>query len=238
MVSRYIAIIISNSETFDALDKEVIKSLEYFQTYLLRGLIALPKSCPIPVLTYESNLLQMKYRLYKRVLNFAKHIYCQSEDLSLAKQIMSEQIKNGWPGLCKQAPLISNELNIEGLFDHDVDKVQFKSLVQKACQSQNKAELKSQISSYKKMSALRDEIVKGNGYFYSETLQNARVLFRFRVELIEAKMNFKQKYQKEGFCVIPVSQKLMKMAIFYIAQATNHFKITKMLIMILIWQNI
>ena len=29
-----------NSETFDALDKEVIKSLEYFQTYLLRGLIA------------------------------------------------------------------------------------------------------------------------------------------------------------------------------------------------------
>ena len=109
---------------------------------------------------------------------------------------MSEQIKNGWPGLCKQAPLISNELNIEGLFDHDVDKVQFKSLVQKACQSQNKAELKSQISSYKKMSALRDEIVKGNGYFYSETLQNARVLFRFRVELIEAKINFKQKYQK------------------------------------------
>ena len=115
--------LLSNSETFDALDKEVIKSLEYFQTYLLRGLIALSKSCPIPVLKYESNLLQMKYRLDKRVLNFAKHIYCQSEDLSLAKQIMSEQIKNGWPGLCKQAQLISDELNIEGLFDHDVDKV-------------------------------------------------------------------------------------------------------------------
>ena len=115
--------LLSNSETFDALDKEVIRSLEYFQTYLLRGLIALPKSCPIPVLTCASNLLQMKYRLDKRVLNFAKHIYCQSEDLSLAKQIMSEQIKNGWPGLCKQAQLISDELNIEGLFDHDVDKV-------------------------------------------------------------------------------------------------------------------
>ena len=48
------------------------------------------------------------------------------------------------------------------------------------------------------MSALRDENNKGNGYFYTETLQNARVLFRFRVDLIEAKMNFKQKYQKEG----------------------------------------
>ena len=88
------------------------------------------------------------------------------------------------------------------------------------------------------MTALRDEIIKGNGYFYSETLKNARVLFRLRVELLKAKMSFKQKYQKEGFYVIPVSQKLMKIAIFYIAQATNHFGITEMLIMILIWQNI
>ena len=127
-----------------------------------------------------------------------QNIYCQSEDLSLAKQIMSEQIKNGWPGLCKQAPLISNELNIEGLFDHDVDKAQFKSLVQKACQNKNEENLKNQIATYKKMSALRDELIKGNGYFYTETLKNARVLFRFRVDLIEAKMNFKQKYQKEG----------------------------------------
>ena len=90
-------------------------------------------------------------------------------------------------------------LKFQVLFDTEVSKVQFKSIVKKACKYKNELDLKSQISSYKKMSALRDEIVKGNGYFYSETLQNARVLFRFRVDLIEAKMNFKQKYQKEGF---------------------------------------
>ena len=43
------------------------------------------------------------------------------------------------------------------------------------------------------MSALRDEIVKGNGYFYNENLKNARILFRYRVELYEVKMNFKNK---------------------------------------------
>ena len=47
------------------------------------------------------------------------------------------------------------------------------------------------------MSALRDETSKGNGYFYQETLQNVRLLFRFRVDLIEAKGNFKQKYKDE-----------------------------------------
>ena len=47
------------------------------------------------------------------------------------------------------------------------------------------------------MAALRDEIVKGNQYFYSETLENVKQLFRFKVELTESKMNFKQKYKEE-----------------------------------------
>ena len=53
----------------------------------------------------------------------------------------------------------------------------------------------------KKMSALRDEITKGNNYFYSESLFNARTIFRFRVDLFEAKSNFKHKpdYKKEKY---------------------------------------
>ena len=43
------------------------------------------------------------------------------------------------------------------------------------------------------MSALRDEITKGNDYFFKENLTNVRILFRFRVDLYESKMNFKNK---------------------------------------------
>ena len=75
----------------------------------------------------------------------------------------------------------------------------------------------------KKMSALKDEISKGNTYFFKETIQNARTLFRFRVELFEAKENFKNKYKKmRDFCVIAVSQKLTKAPMFYTAQAIHH----------------
>ena len=49
------------------------------------------------------------------------------------------------------------------------------------------------------MSAIRDEISKGNSYFFEETLENARILFRYRVELYEAKLNFKNKYKTEGY---------------------------------------
>ena len=77
----------------------------------------------------------------------------------------------------------------------------FKFLIKSACAKANDNDLKSQIQSYKKMTALRDEIIKGNGYFFKETLYNARAIFRFRVDLFEAKNNFKNRpeYKKEGY---------------------------------------
>ena len=97
-----------------------------FQSKLLRGLLAVPKSCPIPALTHESDILQMKYRLYAKVLNFTKHILCQDEVTSLAKQVLNEQIAQEWPGLASDAALICEELKLTGLIDPMVTKKQFK----------------------------------------------------------------------------------------------------------------
>ena len=128
-----------------------------------------------------------------------KHVHFQDESSNLSKQILSQQMSNNWNGLSKAALLICEELKICGLFDPQINKKQFKTLVKKACQEANDYELYQQILSYKKMAALRDEIVKGNKYFFTETLKNVRVLFRFRAELYESKMNFKQKYRNEGY---------------------------------------
>ena len=51
------------------------------------------------------------------------------------------------------------------------------------------------------MRALRDEIVKGNQCFFKESLNDVRMLFRFRIESIEAKLNFKNKpeYKREKY---------------------------------------
>ena len=73
----------------------------------------------------------------------------------------------------------------------NVTKAQFRKQVRESCRKVNDEELKQRISEYKKMKALKDEITKGNEYFFNQSLQNVRTLFRFRVELFPAKMNFK-----------------------------------------------
>ena len=193
--------LLNSAETWPIQDAKIQKSLEDFQSSLYRGLMAVPKSCPLPSLTYESNSWLMKYRVYSRVLNFVKHIHCHNEETNLSKQILSEQILKEWPGLAQQAKSICEELEISGLFDPMVNKKQFKLIVKKVCKQRNDDELKAQIYTYKKMSALKDEVRKGNEYFFNETLKNARTIFRFRVGLFESKMNFKNKpeYKAEKF---------------------------------------
>ena len=181
-------------------DPKIEKCLEDFQSTIYRGALALPKSCPLPALAYESNSLLMKYRVYSRILNFMKHIYMQDIENNLSKQILNEQLSNNWPGQSQVAIKLCEQLGIYGLFDTEISKAQFKAIVKKACQDRNEEELNNLISTYKKMAALRDEVQKGNSYFFTESLQNARTIFRFRVELFEAKLNFrnKQEYKSQG----------------------------------------
>ena len=62
-------------------------------------------------------------------------------------------------------------------------------------------ELIHEISNYKKMSAILNEITKGNEYFFTETLENVRTIFKFRVEMNDAKMNFRNnpQYRAENY---------------------------------------
>ena len=141
-------------------DSNIQKSLEEFQTTLYRKALAVPKSCPIPALAYESNSWLMKYRVYYKIINFIKHIHSQESETNLSKQILTEQLKYNWPGQSQIAQKLCEELDISGLFDQQISKAKFKLIVKKACQEKNDQDLRNQIQTYKKMSALRDEMKK------------------------------------------------------------------------------
>ena len=129
-----------------------------------------------------------------------KHVHSHLES-NLSRQILDEQLSNDWVGLSQDTKTISAELGISGVFDRTISKQKFKHTVKSACSKGNDEFLIGCIKTYKKMKALQDEIVKGNEYFYRETLYNVRMLFKFRVEHFEAKRNFghKKEYQKEKF---------------------------------------
>ena len=179
-------VLLNNGELWDITNKDVQRELEGIQSSYFKGILAVPNSVPKPSICYEANLLQMKYHLFARFLNFLKHIHCQDKTV-LAKQVLEEQLEHSWPGPSLIAEKVMAELNISGVFDGEVEKKEFKRRISKACEEKNDETLIESISSYKKMGALRNEVKKGNEYFFRESLTNVRTLFRFKNDLFEAK---------------------------------------------------
>ena len=93
--------LLNNSDTWASMDEKLFSELEAIQSNFLRSILRLPKSCPLPALCYDSNSILMKFRVYRKILNFIKHIHKQNED-SLAHQVLLEQLENKWPGLYQE----------------------------------------------------------------------------------------------------------------------------------------
>lgn len=142
-----------------------------------RGLPHVTKSFPLPSLVNESDSLLLKYTVYRRIVNFIKHVHSQDMSTNISNQIFSEQLSNNLLRNFKISTKICGELRVYGIFDQNMSKKQLKILVREACQKANDAEIYTQTLSYEKMAAVKDKISKGNSYFFIDKSTNVKTLF-------------------------------------------------------------
>ena len=110
---------------------------------------------------------------------------------ALSKNILEEQVENGWNGLVKDAVAVSDSVRVHGLLDGAVTKKAFKKSVKTVLKQRHDEEVKQEINKYKKMTILRNEKEKDNKYIKEENIPSARVLYKYRCDMYDSKMNFK-----------------------------------------------
>ena len=182
--------LLSNSGTWSEIRDCHYRELDALQEYFIKRLLLLPKSTPKPALLYDSDMVKMKSRVQKNILNFVKHT-AMLDSKDLAKEILEEQVANKWPGLITDAMEICEDLEINGLLDAEVPKKTFKRTVKTAIRTRNDEDVKEEMNKYKKMDILRKEKNKNNKYIEEETIPKARILYRYRCDMYDAKLNFK-----------------------------------------------
>ena len=79
-----------------------------------RTMFQLPKGTPKVMLRAESLSLQMEQRIWKMKLLLARSI--------LGKAVYMEKVKNEWPGLAKEVKEICNNIGINNITEHMVEK--------------------------------------------------------------------------------------------------------------------
>ena len=111
---------------------------------------------------------------------------------------MEEQRSNNWPGLSKEVTQICETLEIPDLNDNDFD-ISVAS-IKEAVMDHHDSELKEKIKKSTKMENVKeDDFSKVQEYLKGKSIENARMAFKIRCEMVEdIKGNFKSKYKRQG----------------------------------------
>ena len=180
---------IGNSKETDTLCEEI-------QLLFWRTAFQVPIGTPKAMLRTMSTSMKMKQRIWKMKLLLAKKL--MSQERSLAKEIYEEQLKNDWPGLSVEVKEICREIGVHNLNEKDVSKEELED----AIYFHNYKEMKLEVSSYKKLEAIKnDDFRELPDFMNDKSIDNARMGFRIKSGMVnKIKMNYKGSYKNNLTC--------------------------------------
>ena len=181
--------LLNNAETWVEMSEKTLKDLEELQLMFLRMILKVPQSTPKVALTAETGTLSMEWRIATRKLQFINSVK-EMEDTSLAKQIFTEQVKYGWPGLAQEAIDICETLGLPNIVHQEIPQRKWKKIVKDACITHYDEEIKHKMKSLSKTEEIKDQDFQRKKYLETDTVEDARLLFRIRTKMVECKGNF------------------------------------------------
>ena len=145
-----IPFILYNSETWDEIPKDAMKSLDKIQMTFLRTLLKTPISTPKASLLWETGTLSMSALIVMRKLNFYYHIMNLHED-TLAKRFAIIQMRNKFPGLMKEIKEILRKYALDVMEVEDFSKQSWKKMVKQRVSTVEKEDLYQRMTLIKYM---------------------------------------------------------------------------------------
>ena len=190
--------LLTNAESWTDISQEALDALEELQNMFLRIILRVPMRTPKMAMRWDFGMLSMRFRIMIRKLTFVNSLHHQ-DDKSLAKQILQEQVRQGWPGLAKESAEICQFLEMEDITDGMVAKNLWKRKVKQKTREKCEEEMKMEMKEKTKQKKMAEEEFGMKDYIRRETVEDVRTIFRVRSGMVDVKMNFMNdpKYSSE-----------------------------------------
>ena len=203
--AEVIPALLFNAESWIGFNEKHSKLLQDFQDRFVRRVFQVHVSTPKAILSYDSELLPMKWRVAIKKISFVKKIMKQDVN-NIARQALVEEgrlqaIGMGFSGLASETNKLCMELSIPTTVCHYkvVSKQDIKEAVKRKVYYENRQRM---LESRKVRDRLDEEVTVGlerekSSYLDRLPLHLTRVMFRFRARAIKGvKYNTKGSHAK------------------------------------------
>ena len=188
--------LLANCPTWLGVKQHTVDRLDSIQDLFGRVLLQVPQSSPRLATRAALGLTGMKWRLLEEKVLLLIAIK-QQEDDCLAKQVLQEQARMGWPGLAEEVKYICKEI---GLPDASQDMVNIsKEDVKQAIKMHNVQAMKISMKGEKLRLLVRSDLRERKEYTQF-CVEECRMAFRLETHQFDCRANMPTRYGRDLKC--------------------------------------
>ena len=122
----------------------------------------------------------------------------EQEKDCLAREVLEEQVRMGWPGLAREVQKICQEVGLPDATDPNI-RVQ-KEEVKEAIRLNHLTALKSEMVGRKKLEALYKSDIRTEQEYVHWSLEDCRMAFRLQNRMFDCRANMPTRYKRDLTC--------------------------------------
>ena len=191
--------LLSNCSTWLEIDKKCEDRLDAIQDLFGQVLLQVPQSTPRLAIRGALGLLGMKWRVWQEKVLLLLAIQEQEEG-GLAKEVLEEQLRMGWPGLGQEVQLICKEVGLPDVTG--LNSSATKDAVKDSIKNNHLRDLKAQMAGpgNKKLKIMSQTDMRTRRGYTKWSVEECRMAFRLETFMFDCRVNMPSKYFRDLKC--------------------------------------
>ena len=189
--------LLSNCGSWMGMTRKIKNLLNEQQNMYLRMIYSCPPSTPLLALRTQAGMLDMEHRVWvEKVCLVARLLHPLDEKENLCRELLQEQLAQGWPGLTKEVQEICCTLGLPDVTQHYLSRNQVVECIE--CYSMKIAK-DEMVGKEKYRHILNQDFRKMQQYMHNKSLFYSRIEFLWQTDMIETRTTMKGKYPKNQY---------------------------------------
>ena len=194
--SSIVPSLLANCGTWTEMEKKTVEKLDALQDLYGRVLLKVPQSTPKLSARAALGLLGMSWRIKQEKVLLVLALKQQEEDC-LAREVLQEQMRMGWPGLGKEVQDICKEIGLPDATDVKVNMA--KEDVKEAITVHHLMYIKKEMKG-KKLEAMSRTDMRQRRDYTQYGVEECRMAFRLETFQFDCRVNMPTRYGRDLVC--------------------------------------
>ena len=181
--------LLNNCSSWIGMSRKNVVLLNEQQNMYLRMIYSCPPSTPLLALRTQAGMLDMGHRVWvEKVCMVGRLLHTRAEQEHVARELLQEQLLQGWPGLCKEVQEICTTVGLPDITEQYIQRKEVKEYIEYYDMKVAKEEMQGK-KKYRHI--ISQDFREMQKYMMIKSLEYSRIEFKWQTDMLDTRTTMK-----------------------------------------------